>query len=71
MQFPISCFDDFYKDPDKVREFFGPDQQYLDLPSIIISTKNKRREYKIYFCVKEYSLCNDFNAKNGANKINE
>ena len=36
-----------------------------------ISTKNKRREYKIYFCVKEYSLCNDFNAKNGANKINE
>ena len=21
MQFPISCFDDFYKDPDKVREW--------------------------------------------------
>ena len=34
------------KDPDKVREFFGPDQQYLDLPSIIISTKNKREEIK-------------------------
>lgn len=34
------------KDPDKVRELFGPDQQYLDLPSIIISTKNKREEIK-------------------------
>tara|TARA_X000001036_G_C20667702_1_gene801303 strand:+ start:880 stop:2445 length:1566 start_codon:yes stop_codon:yes gene_type:complete len=34
------------KDPDKVREFFGPDQQYLDLPSIIITTDNKREEVK-------------------------
>ena len=34
------------KEPDKVREFFGPDQQYLDLPSIIINTENKREEIK-------------------------
>jgi len=34
------------KDPDKVREFFGPDQQYLDLPSIIITTDSKREQIK-------------------------
>ena len=32
------------KEPDRVREFFGPDKQYLDLPSLLLKTSLKEEQ---------------------------
>ena len=32
------------KEPERVREFFGPDKQYLDLPTVVLKTELKDEE---------------------------
>ncbi|MDP6594110.1 MAG: GldG family protein [Candidatus Marinimicrobia bacterium] len=34
------------KEPDRVREFFGPDKQYLDMPTLVLKTALKDEEIK-------------------------
>lgn len=34
------------KEPDRVREFFGPEKQYLDMPTLVLKTSLKQEEIK-------------------------